>query len=385
MDRLTPVVFTDAWGSNVSIASLQGRSIPSASPESELWMGAHEAGPSGTDRPGSPDLAGVIAANPERELGSACVGRYGARLPFLLKVLAPGRAISIQAHPTAEQARSVRVASGDEVYVDDWAKPELLLAISPFEVFIGMRGAEEVCALAERLRVPALLALVRQSSSAEDPVHALLGATLATPAADVPELAREVVAACVRLEGSDDELGTACAAVVRVAEDNPDDIGLVVLLLMRHRLLQPGEYIDVAAGVLHSYVRGLGIEVLANSDNVVRAGLTSKAINVPELLRIVDPTAGGVHGRARVQEPGLEVFDSASDRFLLHRVSPGRELPGEGVPRIAFCLWGQVVLSLAQGQSLTLGDVQSAFIPADQGKVHLEGEGEVYVVSVPPP
>ena len=123
-----------------------------------------------------------------------------------------------------------------------------------------------------------------------------------------------------------------------MAEEHPDDIGLVVLLLMHHWVLQPGEYIDVAAGVLHSYVRGLGIEVLANSDNVVRAGLTSKAVNVPELLRIVDPLADGVAGRGRVVEPGLEAFDSASDRFLPLPRHPGscaaRRAPPAGLPCI---------------------------------------------------
>ena len=140
MDRLTPVVFTDAWGSHVAIASLQGRDIPSPEPESELWMGAHEEGPATTDRPGAPDLSAVIAADPVGELGAACVERFGPRLPFLLKVLAPGAAISIQAHPSAEQAAHARASTGDAVYGDDWAKPELLLAISPFEVFVGMRS-----------------------------------------------------------------------------------------------------------------------------------------------------------------------------------------------------------------------------------------------------
>ena len=229
---------------------------------------------------------------------------------------------------------------GDSVYGDDWAKPELLLAISPFEVFVGMRTHAEVAELAARLRVPRLTAVVERAATAEEPEHALLAGVLATPAHEVADLAREVVAACVRLEASGDALGAASAALVGVAEDHPDDIGLVVLLLMHHRLLQPGEYIDVAAGVLHSYVRGLGIEVLANSDNVVRAGLTSKEVNVRELLRIVDPRAGGVAGRARVAGPGLEVFDSASDRFRLYRVTPGRALPDEQGPRLVFCLRG---------------------------------------------
>lgn len=384
MDRLTPVVFTDDWGSYVSIASLQGRDIPSAQPESELWMGAHEGGPSTTDRPGGPDLAELIAADAVRELGADCVDRFGPRLPFLLKVLAPGRAISIQAHPTADQAVSMRARTGDAVYVDNWAKPELLLALSPFEVFVGMRSHAEVVELAGRLRVARFSSLVERASSAPDPVHEVLAQVLATPAADVDEFARSVVAACVRLEGSGDELGVAAAAIVGVAEQHPDDIGLVVLLLMHHRVLQPGEYVDVAAGVLHSYVRGLGIEVLANSDNVVRAGLTGKEVNVAELLRIVDPAAGGIAGRARTVEPGLEVFDSASDRFVLHRVSPGRVLPGGRGPRIAFCLRGRVRLSSAT-RSLELGDAQSAFLAAGEGAVTLSGAGEVYVVSVPPP
>ena len=382
MDRLTPVVFTDAWGSHVAIASLQGRDIPSPEPESELWMGAHEEGPATTDRPGAPDLSAVIAADPVGELGAACVERFGPRLPFLLKVLAPGAAISIQAHPSAEQAAHARASTGDAVYGDDWAKPELLLAISPFEVFVGMRSHAEVAELAARLRVPRLTAVVERAARARDPGHALLAGVLATPEEEVADLAREVVAACVRLEASGDELGAASAALVGVAEDHPDDIGLVVLLLMHHRLLQPGEYIDVAAGVLHSYVRGLGIEVLANSDNVVRAGLTRKEVNVPELLRIVDPGADGVAGRGREVEPGIEVFDSASDRFLLHRVVPGRTLPGEPGPRIVFCLRGRVTLT-SSARTLDLGDAGSAFVPAGEGEVALGGEGEVYVVSVP--
>ncbi len=382
MDRLSPVVFNDAWGSHVAIASLQGRPIPAALPESELWMGAHESGPAGTDRPGSPHLAAVVAADPARELGDACVERHGARLPFLLKVLAPGRAISIQVHPSADQARALRASTGDSVYVDDSAKPELLLAIAPFEVFVGMRDAAEVREIARRLDVPRLTRAVEEARGAADPVHEVLRAVLATPADEVTGLAREVVAGCVRLAEEPDEIGAAAAAVVEVAEMHPDDIGLVVLLLMHHRVLRPGEYIDVAAGVLHSYVGGLGIEVLANSDNVVRAGLTSKEVNVPELLRIVDPEADGVAGAPRTLAEGVEVFPSASDCFLLHRVTPGREVPGSVGPRLVFCLRGDLVLSSRRGE-LRLGNVESAFLPADEGPVHLAGTGEAYVVTVP--
>ncbi|PRY60124.1 mannose-6-phosphate isomerase type 1 [Knoellia remsis] len=392
MDLLEPVLFTDPWGSHVSIASLQNRPIPSPEPESELWMGAHESGPSGIVRDGTPTtLADVIRADPEGEMGARCAAAYENRLPFLLKVLAPGRAISIQAHPTAEQAREIREhdrAAGDPdaTYVDDWAKPELLVAVSPFTVFVGMRTHDEVSALAKRLGVPRFSGLVEGTSGEPDPPHALLAAVLAVPAAEHAGFVRELVAACVRVSASADDDGHQAAAVVRVAEDHPDDIGLAVLLLMYHRVLEPGDYIDVPAGVLHSYVSGLGVEVLANSDNVVRAGLTSKRVDVTELLRIVDADADGSAGHATPDPElsGVESFPSSSDRFALRRLhSPdGVVVPGDGTPRIAFCLYGEVTLASAEA-SLTLGPVRAAYVGARDREVTVTGSGEVYLVTLP--
>lgn len=392
MDLLEPVLFTDAWGSHVSIASLQGRAIPSAEPESELWMGAHESGPCGITRDGvATTLADVIRADPDRELGPECAADFEGRLPFLLKVLAPGRAISIQSHPTAAQARHVRerdrVASHvDATYVDDWAKPEMLVAIAPFRVFVGMRTPDEVASLAKRLSIPRLTALVQAASTQPRPSHALLAAILATPASEHAGFARELVAACVRVSASPDGEGHHCAAIVRVAEDHPDDIGLAVLLLMYHRLLEPGDYIDVPAGVLHSYVTGLGVEVLANSDNVVRAGLTSKEINIPELLRIVDPDADGSVGHAEPdpQLPATERFPSSSDRFALRRLHSPDEVPvpGNGTPRLVFCLRGDVTLASPEA-TLALGPVRAAYLSAQDHDVTVTGSGEVFLVTLP--
>ena len=304
VDRLEPVVFEDAWGSHVSIASLQGRTIPTVQPESELWMGAHEEGPSGVDRGGYADLASLIAANPERELGPQALAAYGPRLPFLLKVLAPNHAISIQVHPSAERAVEVRRATGSQVYVDDWAKPELLVAVSAFE-------------------------------------------------------------------GRDDPDGELSAAVVRIAEEHPDDIGVVVLLLMNHRVLHPGEFIDVPAGVLHSYVRGVGVEVLEHA--IAQSPLAQR--DGAEPVRVLDFGAG----------KGYLTFETTSDRFRLHRVRADEEriLPGavQG-PRIAFCLRGEVSVT-AGGERVVLKGTESAFLPADTGVVTARGAGELYVVSAP--
>ena len=382
MERLQPVIFHDAWGSTISIPSLQGRPIPSARPESELWMGAHENGPAGLDRADAATLADLVALDPERALGADVVERFGPRLPFLLKVLAPGHAISIQAHPSAEQAAQERARSGSEVYDDDQAKPEMLVAISPFEVFVGLRPHAEVAESARRLGVPRLLDIVENARSASDPQHAMLAGVLAVPAGERAQLVREVVEGCVRLEASPDLLGGEAAAIVRIAEDHPDDIGLVVLVLMHHRVLRPGDYIDVPPGVLHSYVSGLGIEVLANSDNVVRAGLTSKTVNVEELLRIVDTRAEGAVGQPVEQAGGTTAYVSHSDRFRLHRVTGNgpTTLPGDGGPRIVLCLRGQATVSCG-AERHELGHVESLFVGAHERDVVAEGGGEVYVVT----
>ncbi len=386
MDRLEPVMFNDAWGSHISIASLQGRDIPSPLRESELWMGAHESGPAGVERGGARTLLEVIEADPQGELGAACVERFGPRLPFLLKILAPGRAISIQAHPTEADVRRVRDELGptaaSSVYVDGWAKPELLVAVAPFEVFVGLRRHAETVELSARLGVPRLTVLVESATGRAVPEQSLLEEVLAVPRSRHANFAREVVRSCIAVGGTNDEIGRACAAVVRVAEDHPGDIGLVVLLLMNHRVLRPGEYVDVSPGVLHSYVSGLGVEVLGNSDNVVRAGLTSKPVNIPELLRIVDATGDGRPRTPVLGEDGIESFPTASGYFRLHRIRrPVRTVvPGDGGPRILFCLGGAATVRRGR-TALEVGPTGSVFLPVGDTEVTVEGGEEIYVVS----
>ena len=145
MDLLRPVIKPYAWGSRHAIAWLQGRPVPSAGPEAELWMGAHPAAPSGLTRAGrSLTLDAVVAADPDPELGVACRDRFGGRLPFLLKILAAEKALSIQVHPDRRQAEAgfaaERCRDGVRTYVDDWPKPELLHALTPFEVLAGFRA-----------------------------------------------------------------------------------------------------------------------------------------------------------------------------------------------------------------------------------------------------
>src|SRR6266571_8653370 len=180
MDLLRPVLRPYPWGTCTAIADLQGRPVPAPGPEAELWMGAHPSAPSGIDRdPGTgTTLDAVIAAAPGRELGAGCAARFGGRLPFLLKVLSAEKALSIQVHPSraqaeagyaAENARGLAADDPARNYVDDWPKPELLYALTPFEVAAGLRTPADAGALLLALSVDSLrpLGLLLSFATAE--------------------------------------------------------------------------------------------------------------------------------------------------------------------------------------------------------------------------
>ena len=161
-------------------------------------------------------------------------------------------------------------------------------------------------------------------------------------------LVAAVVAACQRLAASDRPFADACAAAVRVAADHPGDVGVLALLLMRHEVLQPGQAVFMPAGGLHAYLHGTGIELLANSDNVVRSGLTGKHIDVPELLRLLDPAVAVPVLSPRPLADGLATFDTPAEEFRLYLldVAASLALPGTG-PRILLCLDGACTLRAA--------------------------------------
>jgi mannose-6-phosphate isomerase len=332
----------------------------------------------------------VIAAGPERELGPEIVARFGGRLPFLLKVLSAAKALSIQVHPSRAQAEAGYaeenargLAPGDPArnYVDDWPKPELLYALTPFEVAAGLRPPADAAALLQALEVDELKPLAADLTD----MRAALASILRWP--EPGPLVAAVVTGCQRLAASDSPFADACAAAVRVASDHPGDIGVVALLLMRYEVLQPGQAVFMPAGGLHAYLRGTGIELLANSDNVVRSGLTGKHIDVPELLKLLDPSVAVPVLTPRLAEPGIATFDTPAPEFRLYLLDlpapaphapalPALALPGTG-PRILLCLDGACSLRAASGQELGLTRGGSCFIPFADGPVHATGRARL--------
>ncbi|MBO1753828.1 mannose-6-phosphate isomerase, class I [Allobranchiibius sp. CTAmp26] len=367
MRKLIGRVQPYAWGSRTVLAELTGRPSPAEGPEAELWLGAHEAAPAGV---GDNTLDHVIADDPAGTLGADLAAHTGGRLPFLLKVLAPERALSIQCHPDARQALDAVPGT----YADRSPKPEAVVPLTPFEMFAGMLPYDEIVARLVSLKIPELHALAAESLTAHD----ILAGILATPADARPDLVERMLSA---LDGSHAVPDGVADALRSVAQDYPGDIGLIVLLTMQHRVEAPGSYLFVPAGVLHAYVRGAAIEILANSDNVVRAGMTPKKIDVPELLRIVQ-----VH-RQMVSEVGerrgrVVRYPQSAEQFSLCLVDPGEEPAPVAVagPRIVLALGGPVRVA-CDGEALALAVGEAAFVEAAEGALTISGPGTAYVAA----
>jgi mannose-6-phosphate isomerase len=387
-----------AWGSRETIARLQGRPVPSPGPEAELWMGAHPSAPSGLERDGRPTtLDAVITADAPGVLGAQVAARFGSRLPFLLKVLSASKALSIQVHPSRAQAQAGYreenergLAPGDKGrnYVDDWPKPEILCALTPFEVLAGLRAPADAARFMRELAVPELeplaALLAGDRADARGDVRAtVLARVLSWPAGQREALIRDVVKACHQEVDDYGPYHPECGAIIQVAGDHPGDLGIVASLLMRHAVLQPGQAVFLPAGGLHAYLHGTGIELLANSDNVVRAGLTGKHIDIPELLKLTDPAVEVPLIAPRDLGNGIAAYDTPAPEFRLYRAALGAgpvTLPGDG-PRLVLSVDGTLTLTAA-GATLKLGQGESAFLSAADATVTAAGPAEAFIATV---
>jgi mannose-6-phosphate isomerase len=362
-----------AWGSRSVLAELQGRPAPSPGPEAELWIGGHPASPSTVLREGAPvELSDLITGAPGRWLGEEVAARYGARLPFLLKVLAVEAPLSLQAHPDAERAAQ-RFAAGDPNYVDAHHKPELLVAIDPFEALCGFRQPGRSAAVFDVLGLGEVAAQLRRGTAGlADAVRLLLE----TPGETA--VARAMSADLPARFADDLDL------VRRLAGYYPTDPGVLVALLLNHVLLAPGDAVWMPAGNLHAYLRGAGVEVMAASDNVLRGGLTPKRVDVPELLRVLrlevleEPVVKPV-----TVAPGVVTWPVPVDDFALRRAC----LAGQTVtlrlsgPRMVLCTAGEVSCA-DDGGPVVLTPGRAAVGAAGRGELVLAGRGEAFVASV---
>ncbi|MEU9370977.1 mannose-6-phosphate isomerase, class I [Streptomyces avermitilis] len=381
MDRLDNTVRPYAWGSTTAIPGLLGVE-PTGEPQAEMWMGAHPGAPSGTGRG---PLNEVIDEAPQRELGPAAVARFGPRLPFLLKILAAGAPLSLQVHPDLEQAREgyedeehrgIPIDAGHRNYKDANHKPELICALTEFDGLCGFREPEAAAELLAGLDVDSLKPYVDllHAHPEEAALREVLTAVLSADREEMAHTVTEAAAACARLGG-------AYAPYADIAHHYPGDPGVIAAMLLNYVQLQPGEALFLGAGVPHAYLNGLGVEIMANSDNVLRCGLTPKHVDVPELLRIVrfEASDPGVL-RPEASPDGEEVYATPIDEFRLSRyVLPEGAAPHDltrATPQILLCTAGSV-----QAGEHQLAAGRSVFVPAGE-KAEVSGNGTIFRATV---
>jgi mannose-6-phosphate isomerase len=372
-----------AWGSRTTIAELLGREVPAPHPEAELWLGAHPGDPSTVDEKGS--LLDVIAADPVGQLGSGTAVRWGDRLPFLLKVLAAEEPLSLQAHPSVEQAAAgyaLEEAAGiprdapNRNYPDPTAKPELLCALTEFHALAGFRDPRRTVALLRAVETPDLAPYVDLLAAQPngEGLRALFTTWITLPQPALDKLEPELLDACVAHVRGHGEFELECRTILQLGEAYPGDAGVLAASLLNRLVLAPGEAIFLPAGNLHSYLHGAGVEILANSDNVLRGGLTPKHVDVPELLRVLDFSVGDMPVLRGERTGRRWVYPVPAPEFELSRLewAAGEaeevHLPG-GLPQILVCTRGAVGVLPDGGAERELPRGRSLWIPASDPKI----------------
>ncbi|XHA19017.1 mannose-6-phosphate isomerase [Citrobacter farmeri] len=384
MQKLINSVQNYAWGSKTALTELYGLANPQQLPMAELWMGAHPKSSSKIEDTSGRimSLRDAIDSRQSALLGDAVAKRFG-ELPFLFKVLCAAQPLSIQVHPNKrnseigfakENAAGIPMDAAERNYIDPNHKPELVFALTPFLAMNAFREFSEIVSLLQ----PVAGAHTAIAHFLEDPNAERLSelfAGLLSMQGEEKSRALAILKAALETQQ-----GEPWQTIRLIAEFYPDDSGLFSPLLLNVVKLNPGEAMFLFAETPHAYLQGVALEVMANSDNVLRAGLTPKYIDIPELVANVKFDAKPanqllttpVKNGAELDFP-IPVDDFA---FSLHALSAEETTIDQQSAAILFCVEGEAVLSKGE-QSLVLKPGESAFISAEESPVSMSGVGRV--------
>jgi mannose-6-phosphate isomerase len=393
-----------AWGSRDGIPEVLGIPNPEGGPFAELWMGAHPSAPSKARvEGGSVGLDELIAGDPEGYLGRRCAERFGGELPFLFKVLSAGSPLSIQAHPSKRKAElgyerenlsGVPVEAPERNYRDPNGKPEASVALTPLELLCGFRPIDEILDNVRSLGCPGygrfFERLERNPGRVELSVL-FYGVVSAEERAKLEMLAGARSRVLELLGSGRAPAGREAAFrwIARLMDLFPGDIGALAPLLLNYVEIRPGQAAFIAPGELHAYLSGTCLEIMANSDNVIRGALTRKYVDLPELVSVLSFTPG------RIEPVGPERSSDAEEsypvfvpNFQVSRIAlePGRSWARRGSgPEILLCAEGEATIAAPSGGELAIGRGESAFASADSGAFALSSAGRalLYRASVP--
>jgi phosphomannomutase len=388
---LEPTVQHYAWGDARFIPRLLGRENPEGLPFAELWMGAHPDSPARVD---GMTLRELIVSDPESILGTDAARTFGGELPFLIKVLSAGRPLSVQAHPEEEQARAgyareeaagVPLGAPHRSYKDPNGKPELVVALTDFYALVGFRPLEEIHSVLEE--VPELHRLARNYEPNERGIRDLFQKWMTLPQSEIDAILGPIVDRLKRRSFDRDRREfwmVHCDGLF--ARDGHHDRGVLSALFLNLVHLRWGEGVHLSPGVLHAYLEGSGIEVMASSNNVLRGGLTDKHIDVEELARILVFAGKKPEILRPERASGNEsVYPASAKEFELSviEVSPERPYHGEESfgAEILLVLDGELQ-AVSGEEARTLGRGQSVFV-SHATPYRIQGHGTLYKAAVP--
>lgn len=363
------------WGSASDIPRFLGQE-PGGKRLAEIWMGTHPLGQSQVMADDQPVPLSQVAGE----------------LPFLFKILSADRPLSLQVHPNAamaragfdaEEAAGVPLEAPERTYRDPSHKPEMAYALTTFDTLVGFRPTAEILRVLSGIDTPLAQSLAEELNATPGFSGVVrLVERLLTSSISPDEIAA-IVGACRELVGIGVDVRRAYVTATEIAEHYPEDVGVIISLTLNRLTLQPGEAAFLGAGIIHAHLKGMCLEVMAASDNVLRAGLTSKPLNPEGLIKCLDR---GMSRLARVNpEPygfSTEVFNPDVREFAL-AVSQCSHIEPEGTVlppaerRIVVCTGGEVELINARGDRIKVARGASVYAGPDDGDIRVVGTGEV--------
>ena len=379
------------WGSKTAIPSILGLPSPSKKPMAELWMGAHPKAPSEVEVDGKwMRLDELISIKPKAILGKKVADKFGNQLPFLFKIIAAEKPLSIQAHPNKEQAINgferenklgIPLDAPERNYKDKNHKPEVLCAITRFEALKGFRSIEEIVSLFKKAVPNSLKEEINLLE--REGLRSFFSAIMGLKAEKKEDAISELLNSSEKMKND-----PVFSLVLRLNNYFPKDIGTFSPLILNMYVLEPGEAIFLPAGELHAYIKGVGIELMANSDNVLRGGLTHKHIDVEELLNILRFEPSRVQKLKPVSVGKMElIYPAPVEEFILHkiRLKEGEKFSSDEDRsiEIMIVIEGNAEISSATAKYMELKRGDSVLIPSVMPKYFLKGDATIYKATVP--
>ncbi|WP_038877349.1 mannose-6-phosphate isomerase, class I [Vibrio jasicida] len=379
------------WGSRTAIHDLFGFANEAQQPQAEVWMGTHPNGCSivtqaNTDASSTTvSLSELIKQDPSEFLSPSTAEVFGD-LPFLFKILAADKALSIQVHPNKqdaelgyakEQQLGVPLSAFNRNYKDANHKPELVYALTEYQAMNGFRPFDEIIAEFRLCDIPEINGYLEQfeRNPNQDGLSQFFVEILSM------EEARKVNAVDHLLSyAAANQVRPVCELILDLAAQYPNDVGLFAPLLLNVITLKPGEAMFLSARTPHAYIKGTGLEIMANSDNVLRAGLTPKHMDVEELVKCTDfipkpmntlLTKAAINGCEHNFPVPVQDF-----KFSVFREPKDQQVEMSSA-EILMPIDADVTLLAESGETLVLGKGQSAFIPAYVGNYTIRCEGRV--------